>query len=90
MGGLRAGKTLCVDATLKDCCALLSPRMLQPQRLDLNCMALPAGKDVLSALLALVQGTGRTGAQQPAHTASMVARLRCWHASLCEPLVRCI
>ena len=50
-----AGKTLCVNATLACCCGSLPGNVQQPQRLDLNCMALPAGKDVFARLLAELQ-----------------------------------
>ena len=75
-----------MNATLQQCCASLPPG--SHQRLDLNCMALPAGKDALSALLALVQGPGASSAGQPGLSCSRLTSV-CWESScrvLCSQL----
>ena len=82
-----------MNATLGDCCARLAPSVQRPQRLDLNCMALPAGKDVLAALLALAGGDNASGAPARLHQLLLRAALH-WqplsfsaseHAALAHP-----
>ena len=56
-----AGKTLSVMNTLARCCRSPVEAAPQPVRLDLGCMALAAGKDILVELLEALQGTKVTG-----------------------------
>ena len=47
--------------TLARCCQQLPEGAVAPVRVDLGCMALPAGKHVLVKLLESLQGTSPAG-----------------------------
>ena len=47
--------------TLARCCQQLHEGADAPVRVDLGCMALPAGKDILAKLLESLQGTTPAG-----------------------------